>query len=101
MIKNFHIRTVSHRFPRRVHTGDKKQIIDNSRKPFAFSDGRLNNLAVFGGCAIARESDLRLAHDIGNGRPQLVREISRKLREPRERIVEPPEHLIESACERS
>ena len=88
------------RFTRRIHACDKKQIIHDPGKPFAFGDGGFDDLAIVGCSAISREGNLRFAQHIGDRRSQFVREIGGKLREPRERIVEAFKHLVESDCER-
>ena len=63
---------------------------------FTFSDGGFQCLAILGSSALPRQSNLCFAQHIGNGRPQLVREVGGKLREPRKGIVQPLEHIIES-----
>ena len=88
------------RFTRRTHACDKKQIVHDPGKPFAFRNGGFDGLAILGSGAISRKGNLRFAQHIGNRRPQLVREIGRKLREPGKRIVETFEHLVESGGER-
>src|SRR6266498_2780810 len=82
------------RFARCVHSRNEKQIIHDSGEPFAFANRGLDRFTVFGSRAIPRKSNLRFAHHIGDGRSQLVGEVGRKLREPRERIVEALEHVI-------
>ena len=87
------------RFTRRIHARDKKQIVHDPGKPFAFGDGGFDSLAIVGSGAISREGNLRFAQHIGDRRSQFVREIGGKLREPRKRIVEAFKHLVESNCE--
>src|SRR5262249_52565111 len=83
-----------------IHTRDKKQIIDDRRKPFAFNNHGRNEFTVFLWLALARQSHLRFAEHVCDGCAEFVREIGRKLREPREGILEPAEHLIEGDGER-
>src|SRR5205823_2653605 len=63
-------------------------------------DCGFDSYAILSGRAITRQSDLRFAEDIGDGRAEFVGEVGRKLREPREGIVEPLQHGVESDGER-
>src|SRR5438093_2275244 len=88
------------RFAGCVYAGDKEQIIYDPREPFALGDGGFDGLAILGSRALSRESNLRFAQHIGDGRSQLVREVGGELREARKRIVESRKHLVESHRER-
>jgi hypothetical protein len=88
------------RFTRRIHARDKKQIVHDPGKSFAFGNGGFDGLAIVGSGAISREGNLCFAQHIGDRRSKLVRKIGRELRESGKRIIETFEHLVESNCER-
>src|SRR5205807_4231433 len=83
-----------------VHSRNEKQIVHDSGKSFAFTDGGFDSLAVLGRRALTREGNLCFAHHICDGRSQLVREIGGKLREPSKGIVEPLKHVVEGESQR-
>ena len=59
-------------FTRGIHACHKKQIVHDPREPLAFGNGGFDGLAIVGSGAFVRESYLRFAQHVGDGRPQLV-----------------------------
>src|SRR5947199_7118780 len=47
----------SDRFTRRIHARDKKQIVHDPGKPFAFDHGGFDGLAIFNSGTLPRESN--------------------------------------------
>src|SRR5438876_3478315 len=75
-------------FAGRIDARDEEQIIDDSRQPFALGNRGFDNFAIFLGAAIARQSNLRFAEDIGNWRAEFVGQVGGKLGESRKGSLE-------------